>query len=273
MKPNDRGENSEVERDEEARKEEERLEKRGQKRAKSIVRLVRIPWRTALRVARRVAKKLMLPIGCILICTCFVFSLAVGLMNLTVCNRAEDRIVDADTLSELGVTFDCIVVLGCRVYKDGRLSPMLEDRVTVGVSLYGKGICDRILMSGDHKDDSYNEVDPMREAAIEMGVPSEAILTDPLGLSTYDSLARVAAEHAGARVVIVTQEYHLYRALYIAEKLGLDAYGVSADLRPYTGQWKRDAREVLARCKDLLLTWAKPKPVADMIFLLKKVEK
>lgn len=266
MNQNEGEKNPAVEREEEKRSEEEYCEKRGQKRAKSILRFVRIPWRTALRVARKVAKKLMLPIGCILICTCFVFSLTVGLINLTVCNGAKGRIVDADTLSELGISFDCIVVLGCRVYKDGRLSPMLEDRVTVGVSLYDKGICDRILMSGDHKDDSYNEVDPMKAAAIEMGVPSEAILTDPLGLSTYDSISRVAKEHAGARVVIVTQEYHLYRALYIAEKLGLDAYGVSADLRTYVEQWKRDAREVLARCKDVLWTWVKPEPVAGMAF-------
>ena len=208
----------------------------------------------------------MLPVGCILICTCFVFSLAVSLMSLHVCSSAKSRIVDAETLAELGGSFDYIIVLGCRVYEDGRLSHMLEDRVTVGVSLYEKGVCGRILMSGDHEHDSYNEVDPMRNAAVAQGVPSENVLVDRLGLSTYDSLTRVAAQHEGARVVIVTQEYHLYRALYIAEKLGLDAYGVSADLRPYAGQWKRDAREVLARCKDVVLTWIKPDPIEGMAF-------
>lgn len=254
---------------EETSEEEGKDEKKSLKRARWIGRAMHLPWRTVLRVARRVAKKLMLPIGCVLLCACFVFSLAAGIMNAVVCNSTRERIVDAQKLSELGISFDCIVVLGCRVYEDGRLSHMLEDRVTVGVSLYDKGICDRILMSGDHEDDSYNEVDPMKDAAIKMGVPSDAVMTDPLGLSTYDSLSRVTAEYAGARVIIVTQEYHLYRALYIAERLGLDAYGVSADLRPYTGQWKRDAREVLARCKDVLLTWAKPEPVTGMFFNVK----
>ncbi len=237
-----------------------------EKHVKSLARLLRLPWRTVLRVARRVARKLMLPIGCVLICTCFVFSLVASLTSLSVCNRTQSRIVDADMLSELGIAFDYIIVLGCRVYEDGRLSHMLEDRVTVGVSLYEKGVCGRILMSGDHEDDSYNEVDPMKNAAVAKGVPSENVLVDPLGLSTYDSLSRVAAQATGARVVIVTQEYHLYRALYIAEELGLEAYGVSADLRPYAGQWKRDAREVLARCKDVALMWTKPKPIEGMAF-------
>lgn len=241
-------------------------EKKPLKCAEWIGRAMQLPWGTALRVARRVARKLMLPIGCILICTCFVFSMAVSLMSLHVCSRAKSRIADAQTLSELGIAFDYIVVLGCRVYDDGRLSHMLQDRVTVGVSLYEKGVCGRILMSGDHEHDSYNEVDPMKNAAVALGIPSEAVSVDPLGLSTYDSLSRIAAQYTGARVVIVTQEYHLYRALYIAEGLGLDAWGVSADLRPYAGQWKRDAREVLARCKDVVLMWTKPDPIEGMAF-------
>ena len=248
------------------RKEDEQDDEVAHKRAKSIARFVRLPWRTAIRIARRVARKLMLPVGCILICTCFIFSLVVGLINVTVCSSAQSRIVDADTLSEMGLEFDLIVVLGCRVYEDGRLSHMLQDRVTVAASLYQRGVCDRMLMSGDHEDDSYNEVDPMRNEAVAQGVPTETVSVDGLGLSTYDSLSRVAEQYPNARVVIVTQEYHLYRALYIAEKLGLDAYGVSADLRSYAGQWKRDAREVLARCKDLVLTWTKPKPIEGRAF-------
>lgn len=240
--------------------EQVRDEEQMPQRTKRIGRFTGLPWRAVLRIARRAAKKLMLPIGCILLCTCFVLSFVVGITNAAVCNSVGDRIVDAETLLSLGTQFDYIVVLGCRVYDDGRLSHMLEDRVTVGVALYEKGVCNRILMSGDHEDDSYNEVDPMKDAAIAWGTPSEAVLTDPYGLSTYDSLARVLGEYGGRRVVIVTQEYHLYRALYIAEKMGLDAYGVSADLRSYAGQFKRDVREVLARCKDVFRTWAKPAP-------------
>ena len=100
----------------------------------------------------------------------------------------------------------------------------------------------------------------MKAAAEAAGIPQEAILTDPLGLSTYDSIARLSALYEGKRVLIVTQSYHLYRALYVAERLGLEAYGVSADLRSYVGQIKYDVREVAARCKDVF--YAEVKPVA-----------
>jgi vancomycin permeability regulator SanA len=113
-------------------------------------------------------------------------------------------------------------------------------------------------MSGDSRTDDYDEVGAMRGAAIAAGVPAEAIVIDPAGLSTYDSIVRLAEVYGGRRVVIVTQSYHLYRALYLAEKLGLDAYGVSADLRSYAGQGKREVREVLARCKDVVYALKRP---------------
>ena len=175
-----------------------------------------------------------------------------------VCHKTRSRVVAPQELTALEGAFDCILVLGCLVYSDGTLSHMLEDRVKVGVSLYHGGVCDTLLMSGDHQNDSYNEVDPMRAAAEAQGVPIQAILTDPLGLSTYDSVKRVLSEFSGKRIVIVTQEYHLYRALYIAEKLGIEAYGVSADLRPYRNQWMRDLREILARCKDVYFALKQP---------------
>jgi len=191
-------------------------------------------------------------------------SLLLGSMALTisaaVCGKTRDRILDKNALLETGLDFDCILVLGCRVYSDGRLSHMLSDRVETAVELYAAGFCDRLLMSGDHKDDSYNEVDPMKAAAEGHGVPSDAISTDPMGLSTYDSIMRFAAENPGARILIVTQSYHLYRALYLAEKAGLEAYGVSADLRTYRGQIKYDLREIAARCKDVY--YAEKRPAA-----------
>ena len=91
----------------------------------------------------------------------------------------------------------------------------------------------------------------MRRAAIEQGVDPAVIDTDPYGLSTYESIVRFAEKNRGRRVVIVTQSFHLPRALYIADKLGLEAYGVSADLRPYQTQMKSDVREIFARCKDV----------------------
>ena len=98
----------------------------------------------------------------------------------------------------------------------------------------------------------------MVDTGVSLGVPQEAILTDRYGLSTYDSIARMLALYQGKRVVIVTQEYHLHRALYVAEKLGVDAYGISADLRPYSKQFNRELREILARCKDVYYALKQP---------------
>lgn len=185
------------------------------------------------------------------------------LLSAAVCQKTEERILSKEELIRLAEEeqFDFILVLGCKVYEDGTLSHMLEDRVSVGVSLYHAGVSNRILMSGDHQGDSYNEVDPMRQAAVDLVVPEASILTDPYGISTYDSVYRAISQFKGKRIVIVTQEYHLSRALYAAEKLGVEAYGVAADLRPYTKQFFREVREVLARCKDIYYSLIQPLPV------------
>ena len=106
----------------------------------------------------------------------------------------------------------------------------------------------------------YNEVGTMKEYAVNEGVPSEDIFMDHAGFSTYESLYRAKEIFGADRIIIVSQEYHLYRALYIAKALGIEAYGVSADLRSYSGQYKRDLREILARNKDFILAITKPVP-------------
>ena len=147
--------------------------------------------------------------------------------------------------------FDCILILGAGLRDDGSPSSMLEDRVLTGCWVFlsdpaGFGV---ILMSGDHTGD-YNEVAAMKTLAEAEGVDSDRIWLDPKGYSTYESVYRVREEFGARRVLIVTQEYHLYRALYIAQSLGMDAYGLSADRRPYRGELWRQCREVLARYKD-----------------------
>ena len=169
----------------------------------------------------------------------------------------------AEQLGEMETAFDYVLVLGCRVYGNGDVSAMLYDRVKTACELYHLGVCDRLLMSGDNQSKYYNEVDPMKQVAIKQGVPEEAIVTDPYGLSTYDSVVRLLEQFQGKRVVIVTQRYHLHRALYIAQKLGIDAYGVSADLRPYFGQFKREVREIFARCKDVVYAQKRPEAAGE----------
>ena len=98
----------------------------------------------------------------------------------------------------------------------------------------------------------------MKTYAVEKGINSSDIFMDHAGFSTYDSIYRLKEIFEVDKVVIVTQEYHLYRALYIAKNLGIEAYGVSSNLRDYPGQLKREVREILARDKDLVKVIFKP---------------
>ncbi|MBO5349782.1 MAG: YdcF family protein [Clostridia bacterium] len=154
---------------------------------------------------------------------------------------------------------DCIIILGAGIWGD-KPSHMLEDRLLQGISLYEKGVSKKIIMSGDHGRVDYDEVNLMKNFAIERGIPSEDIFMDHAGFSSYDSVYRAKEIFGAKKIVIVTQEYHLYRALYIANQLGLEAYGVTADPRKYAGQTYRELREILARDKDFFKCIVKPKP-------------
>ena len=176
---------------------------------------------------------------------------------------AESRVFDFDEFisNEEERDFDCILVLGAGLKADGTLSNMLEDRVNTSVELYRGGVSERILMSGDHSGD-YNEVGAMKSAAVGCGIKSSHIFLDHEGYSTYESLWRAKEVFGVERVLIVSQEYHLYRAIYIADQLGIEAYGVSADTREYSKRFYRESRELLARFKDLYLA-ASRSPVSE----------
>ena len=168
-------------------------------------------------------------------------------------------ILTAEQAAELD-GIDCIIVLGCQVKANGVPSDMLRDRLTRGIELYTLGAAPKLLMSGDHGRVEYDEVGTMKQYAIDAGIPSTDIFKDHAGFSTYETVYRAKEVFDARRVIIVTQEYHLYRALYIAEKLGLEAYGVASDYHTYVGQSKREGREILARCKDFAISVWKPEP-------------
>ncbi len=153
---------------------------------------------------------------------------------------------------------DCILVLGAGVRPGGKPSLMLQDRLDKAVELYEAGVSDRIIVSGDHRENDYNEVQVMKDYLIEQGIPSEAIFMDHAGLSTYDSMYRADYIFGVKRAVIVTQEYHMYRAIADAEAMGIDAYGVCAKKVTYNGQLSRDIREIAARVKDVVYGIMKP---------------
>lgn len=187
-------------------------------------------------------------------CTCILLGIgAIIAANTYVTRSAQERILSTETASTLNGV-DCILVLGCQVKENGAPSHMLEDRLRRGVELYQSKAAPKLLMSGDHGQVEYNEVGTMKQYAIDAAIPSSDVFMDHAGFSTYESLYRAKTVFAVDKLIIVTQEYHLPRALYIANQLGLDAYGVAADYRTYWGQSKRDLREVLARCKDMMTT-------------------
>ena len=115
-------------------------------------------------------------------------------------------------------------------------------------------------MSGDHGTVDYDEVNAMKDYAMAAGVPSEDVFMDHAGFSTYESMYRARDVFCAERVIVVSQKYHLFRAVYDARALGLDAVGVAAEDIAYLGQTARDLREILARNKDALWCLLQPEP-------------
>ena len=181
-------------------------------------------------------------------------------VNAHVVKSTEKYILTAQEASELD-SADCILVLGAGV--DGtRLSDMLADRVNTGIDLYKSGAAPKILMSGDHGRENYDEVNAMKSYAIENEVPSSDIFMDHAGFSTYESMYRARDVFKAKKIIIITQKYHLYRAIYIARYLGLDAYGVDGQIRNYTVDTNlyNTFREFAARNKDFIYVRLNPEP-------------
>ena len=170
----------------------------------------------------------------------------------------QKQIIQEDDIKNLS-DIDCIIILGAAIWGD-KPSPMLEDRLLEGINLYKNNVSNKIIMSGDHGRKEYDEVNIMKKYAIEKGVPSEKIFMDHAGFSTYESIYRAKEIFGAKKVIIVTQKYHLYRALYISNQLGIEAYGVAADPRQYAGATYRELREILARNKDFVKCILKPQP-------------
>jgi len=182
----------------------------------------------------------------------------VFIINYVVKGTTKKQILSESEATKLE-NIDCILVLGAGIWGD-KPSPMLEDRLLQAISLYQNNVSAKIIMSGDHGTKEYDEVNIMKNFAIERGVPSENIFMDHAGFSSYESIYRAKEIFKTEKIVIVTQEYHLYRSLHIAKKLGIEAYGVGSDPRKYAGQSYRELREILARNKDFVKCIFKPEP-------------
>jgi SanA protein len=156
----------------------------------------------------------------------------------------QNRIVNPEELEHRPVA----LVFGAGVYPDGRLSPMLADRVLTAADLYKAGKVDKLLMTGDNSVDIYNEPWAMADYATSHGIPEEGIAFDYAGRRTYASCWRAKYIFGLDQVVLVTQRFHLPRALYLCQSLGLDAVGVVADRRQYSFASKRYALREAPAC-------------------------
>ncbi len=192
-------------------------------------------------------------------------------VNVYVVKSTEDNIVvayetpeahiardEAEKLSSIEP--DCIMVLGASVNADGTPSPMLRDRLDTAIDLYHSGVASKLLLSGDNGQIVYNEVQAMKNYAMDAGVDESDIFLDHAGFSTYESVYRAKYIFEVDSMIVVTQTYHLYRTLYGCERMGISAMGVASDQYTYAGQEVREVREVMARDKDVVKWIFKPQP-------------
>ena len=185
--------------------------------------------------------------------------LAAAGLNLYVVSSAKPYILTESEASELE-DVDCIIVLGALVYSDGTMSDVLRHRVEMGTALFEAGVSDRILMSGDHSRPGYDEVGTMKDYAVAAGVDPDCVFKDHAGLDTYSTMYRAKEIFQAEKVVVVTQAFHVSRAVYLARSLGLEAYGVACDRGEYTHKVRNELRETLARVKAVWSAVTQPEP-------------
>ena len=185
-----------------------------------------------------------------------VAAVAIAVPNVYEVATEAGHIRPADEVEQAasqGETYDCILVLGASMLPSGEPSTILKDRLDVAVELYKAGVTPKIVMSGDNESDAtYNEVVNMKKYAVNQGVPSEDIFCDHAGIDTYDSMYRARFVFDPHSMVVVTQTYHMYRALFDAHSFNIDAIGVTSDLHSYEKQAYFDIREVGARVSDMI---------------------
>ncbi|NLA69528.1 MAG: DUF218 domain-containing protein, partial [Clostridiales bacterium] len=189
-----------------------------------------------------------------LIIICFVVA---ALINVGA--RILGKFLIKDSVSDCSQS-QCAIVLGSAVYSDGTPGEFLKERLDAGIELYQSGKVDKLLFSGDNGQVDYNEVEAMKTYALEAGVAEEYVFLDHAGFSTYESMYRAQKIFDVDSTIVVTQEYHLYRALMIGKILGIDVTGYSANDIDVSGYTARRVREFLATDKDFVQSIFRLKP-------------
>jgi len=188
-----------------------------------------------------------------------VCALFLAIANTIIITSTSSMIYTLDEISSPEEDCDCIIVLGCGVWGDSP-TPFLSDRLDTAIDLYKRGFAPKILMSGDHGQSDYDEVNVMRRYALERGVPSEDIFMDHAGFSTYETMIRADKIFGIKKAIVVTQAFHLARSLYDCRNFGIECRGVEAINSGYVVLPKNYVRETVARAKDLIWCIIKPAP-------------
>ncbi len=186
--------------------------------------------------------------------------LFVFVVNISIFSNTNDNIYSIDEIIKIDDNFDCIIVLGAGVRADGSPTPMLNDRLTAAYEAFVNNKSDVILISGDSEDVDYTETVTMKNVLVSKGIEESIIICDGYGLSTYESIWRAKFVYGYDKILIISQKYHLHRAIYIAKEMGMVAEGVDAALQGYSKQPIYSLREYLARVKDLLYAEMRPAP-------------
>lgn len=187
--------------------------------------------------------------------------IALGGMNFYVISSTGPDVYTWESFegSEASVSrYEAVIVLGCAVWSDGP-SPMLADRLRTAALVYNTGCCDYILVTGDSEHpEKYDETGAMKEFLVSNGIPESAIICDPLGLSTYESMLRACSVYDIKSAVVVTTGFHCARSVYDSHMFGIKSVGVEAINSGYVIKQYNYYREFIARGKDYVFTLLKP---------------
>ncbi len=162
--------------------------------------------------------------------------LAIYLINNRVQSQFAGKIQKSITKIPIENPLPVAVVLGAKVWENGEPSNALYDRVVTAVELYRAGRVKKILMSGDHSGETYNEPAAMQATAVKLGIPESDIVLDYAGRRTYETCHRAREIFQIQKAIIVTQEFHQARTLYLCNNLGVESVGMTADRRQYEGE-------------------------------------
>ena len=211
------------------------------------------------RIGKILAAVILLVILCVAVSNLFMIQTTKGQVTSNI-NSDEISFNNKQITTLKSNNSECIIVLGASVYSNGDPSPMLEDRLDVAIKLYEQGVAPKILLSGDNGKTEYNELKSMAEYVKKKGVPKEDIFCDYAGFSTYETAYRAKKVFDVDAAVVVTQSYHLYRAIYGCKNAGINVLGVASDQERFRGQSARDFREIIARSKDVVMWTFRPNP-------------